>query len=277
MMLLPLLCSTLLSAAPKVETRFEQVAPVPPNANPTRSPNQQRAVILLHGFIYHQREETVAVPAFRPWQTPDCTLVKALKPEADVYAFAYGQNACLDDIVKQSGLTNAVAQLKKLGYKEIILLGHSAGGLVARHFVEDNPDCGVTKVIQVCTPNGGTLAAKMKVHASQQAFVDCLTPEVRLKTLEARGARKVPDKVEFVCVLGFLELLTDTDGIVPCVCQWSEDLRKQCIPVVPLGVNHHLSTRSEKAAELLAKLVREKQPRWEAGQVEQMCKQLFKK
>lgn len=277
MTLLPLLCSTLLAAPPKIETRLEQIAPVPPNAKPTRSDGQSRAVLLLHGFIFHLREESVAIPTFRPWQRPDSTLVKALSKEADVYAFAYGQNAPLDDIVRQGGLAAAVSLMKKLGYKEIVLLGHSAGGLVARHFIEDHPECGVTKVIQICTPNGGTLTAKNKVHLAQQPFIDCLTPECRAKILETRAAKKVPPLVEFVCVMGHLEQQFDTDGVVPCVCQWSEDLRKQGIPVVPLGVSHHQSTRTEKAAEELAKLVREKQSRWEAKRVEQMCQQIFKK
>lgn len=277
MTILPLLCAALLSEAPKVESRLEQVGPIPVNREFARSPKQERAVILVHGFIFHVRGTSVAVPGFRPWQKPGCILVNALQREADVFSFAYGQNACLDDVVKHGGLADAVAKVKRLGYKEIVLLGHSAGGLVARHLVEDNPDCGVTKVIQVCTPNGGTPTAKTKVHAIQQAFIDSLTEESRQACLKVRTGKRIPEKLEFVCVLGQLEGMTDTDGVVPSLCQWPADLQKQCIPVVPLVVSHHQSTRTEQAAAALAKLVREKQPRWQASQVEESCKLLFKK
>src|SRR5262249_34835333 len=150
---------------------------------------------------------------------------------ADVFAYSYGQNACLDDVVKGGGLADAVARLRKLGYKEVVLLGHSAGGLLARQFVEDNPDAGVTKVIQVCVPNGGTPSAKLRVHRTQQVFLDCLTEEGRKACLKARADKRVPPACEFVCVLGNTDGSTDTDGVVPCLCQWTADLQQQCIPV----------------------------------------------
>jgi pimeloyl-ACP methyl ester carboxylesterase len=272
---IPLLCTALLAEAPKVDSRLEQVGPVPANGQLTRSPNQTRAVILIHGFVAHLRSDSVSKAAFRPWQKPDCLLVKTLQREADVFSFAYGENVTIDVIVQQSGLRQAVSQLKKLGYKEIVLIGHSAGGLVARQFVEDFPDAGVTKVIQVCSPNGGTPSAKIRVHAVQQPFVDCLTLEAREKALKERANKRIPSQVEFVCVLGYLEDRV-TDGVVPCMCQWSPDLRRQCIPVVPLGVGHHQSTRTPQGAEALARLVREKQPRWDTAHVDQLCKELFK-
>ena len=277
MTILPLLFSILMTANPQIESRLEQVGPVPVNGELTRSIGQTRAVILVHGYYFHLRESHVPRAALRPWQKPGCTLVKTLQKEADVFSFGYGQNASLEDVVKFGGFGDEVARVKQLGYREIILLGHSAGGLIARQFVEDNPDCGVTRVVQVCTPNGGTPTAKAKVHASQQVFVDSLTEEARQKCLKDRAGKRIPDKVEFVCVLGYLEGMKETDGVVPCACQWSVDLQKQCIPVVPLSVSHHESTRTEKAAKALAKLVREKQPRWQTSQVEQCCKQLFKK
>jgi pimeloyl-ACP methyl ester carboxylesterase len=277
MTLLPLLCSSALLAGPQVETRLEQVAPIPPNGEFTRSEGQKRAVVLIHGFIYHSREASVPKAAFRDWQRPGATLVKTLRQEADVYSFAYSQNVPLDEVVRHPGLGDGVEALKKLGYKEIVLVAHSAGGLVARQFVEDNPSCAVTKVIQVCVPNAGTPTAKTKVLAAQQAFLDCLTPEARQKCLEARADRRIPERLEFVCVLGHLDASHDTDGVVPCACQWSPDLRRQGISAVPLEVSHRESTRSAKSAQTLARLVREKQARWPADQVEQLAEQLFKK
>src|SRR5205809_1170773 len=102
--LLSLACSALLAPAnPKIETRLEQVGPVPPNKVLTRSPNQDRAVLLLHGFVVHVFEADVARAAFRPWQVPDALLVRTLQKEADVFSFAYGQNAPLDDLVRDAG------------------------------------------------------------------------------------------------------------------------------------------------------------------------------
>ena len=79
------------------------------------------------------------------WQKADSPLVKELARNADVFAFAYGQNP-LDTILRHSKLGENIAAIRKLGYSEVILVGHSAGGLIARQFVEDNSQAGVTKV-----------------------------------------------------------------------------------------------------------------------------------
>src|SRR5262245_694153 len=237
--LLSLACTALLApAAPKIETHLEQVGPVSTDKKLTRSPNQDRAVLLLHGFVVHVFESDVSRAAFRPWQVPDALLVKTLQKDADVFSFAYSQNAPLDDIVRDAGLHDAVAAIKKLGYREVVLVGHSAGGLIARQFVEDNPNAGVTRVIQVCSPNGGTPSAKVKLHPSQRAFLDSLTEEGRRKSLADRKDKKIPEGVEFVCVLGQPGKERETDGVVPCVCQWTPDLWEQGVPVVCLKVDH---------------------------------------
>lgn len=269
--------AALLLPSAQIDTRFQQVGPVQADGQLVRSPNQTRAVLLLHGFVAHFKEANVSKAAFRPWQVPESLLVKTLAKEADVFSFGYSQNVALDDIVKAPGLADAVDRLKKLGYREIVLLGHSAGGLVARQFVEDHPDSGVTKVIQVCAPNGGTPSAKVMLTRSQQVFLDCLTEESRRKCLEARKDKRIPDGVEFVCVMGRSESDPGTDGVVPCPCQWTPDLQKQGIPVLALTVFHHESTRTPLGVTTLAKLVREKQPRWKPEQIEVHSKELFKK
>ena len=277
--ILPAVCTALMLQAPAlaVETRFVQVAPAPTDGKPARSEGQKRAVVLIHGFLMHFRSSSVPQPRFRDWQRPECRVVKRLAKEADVFAFAYGQNASLDEVVKHSGLDAAVAGLRRLGYEEIVLVGHSAGGLIARQFVEDNPDAGVTRVIAVCAPNDGTPAADYKVHKTQQAFLDSLTAKGRKAALKARADRRIPRGVEFVCLLATGDGTSDTDGVVPCRSQWPEDLRKQGIPVVALGLNHREPMRTAGGAEVLARLVREKQPRWEDARVATTVKELFKK
>jgi pimeloyl-ACP methyl ester carboxylesterase len=271
-----LLASLTLQATP-VQSRLVQIAPARVDQKPARSEGQTRAVVLIHGFVMHFRSATVPQPRFRDWQRPGCLLVKRLAREADVYAFAYGQNVPLDEIVKRSSLRADVAGLRRLGYKEIILVGHSAGGLVARHFVEDNPDAGVTRVIQVCTPNCGTPTAKSRVTRAQQPFLDSLTEEARQACLKARQGKRIPESVDFVCLLANGKNMCSSDGVVPCASQWSEDLRRQCIPVVVMGLSHREPMRSERGAEALARLVHDKQPRWQADRVQQVYRELISK
>src|SRR4051812_21928516 len=71
---LALVCA-FLPPTPAVAYRFEQVAPVPPKGPISRSPDQGRAVVLIHGFILHLTEEGVARAEFRDWQKPGCLLV----------------------------------------------------------------------------------------------------------------------------------------------------------------------------------------------------------
>lgn len=275
--LVPSLCVLLVLGAPPVETEFAQVFPAPRVAGlADRSPGQTRAVILLHGLRAHPFKETnVAKPGFQDWQEPRSTLVKTLADVADVYAFAYGQNAAIDSIVQVPALRTSINRLRQIGYREIILVGHSAGGLVARQFVEDFPLAGVTKVIQVCCPNGGSSWGKVKigVRAAQVAFLDSLTKENREQCLKDRNGKKIPEHVEFVCVVGNGGAVGD--GVVLSRCQWTEDLQKQGIPAVAVSTNHFLIMRSKEGAQAIAALVREKQIRWDPDRIATTRKHLL--
>jgi pimeloyl-ACP methyl ester carboxylesterase len=262
---LPALLALALTAAPTVETRFARVAP--PGAEPARSPGQNRAVVLLHGLGMHLiSKENVTKAALRDWQKTDSTWVKRLAQDSDVYAFAYGQNAAADEIAELPDLGDHIAQLRQLGYREIVLVGHSAGAVIARQFVEDNPKAGVTKVIQVCPANGGSGLARVKVVRSNQVgFLESLTKDTRHKALRDRADKVLPDDVEFVCVVGTAAVVGD--GVVLLREQWTTDLQKQGVPVYPLNTTHLSAVRSRRVAELVADLVREPQPRWDAGKV----------
>jgi pimeloyl-ACP methyl ester carboxylesterase len=277
-MLLPLaLAGVLLApAAPKVESKFEQVAPAP-GGEPARTPGRARAVVLIHGYRLHLRDGSVSRPELRPWQRPGSALVKELADDADVFAFAYGQNVCLTDVIERSRLAEKVALLRKLGYREIVLLGHSAGGLVARQFVEDHPTAGVTKVVQVCSPNGGCFSATLTVPHSQEAFVRCLTVKGREQCLKERAGVKVPEGVQFVCFVGQGVGNVGGDGVVSCRCQWPADLQKQGIPAVARTVGHREAVRSPTSAHALAELVRKDQPRWRPERVQKARKEILGK
>jgi hypothetical protein len=248
--------------APAVESVCQQVAPVPPNGEWMRSPNQSQAIVLIHGYQYHLLDKYVPRAELRPWQRADSTLVKQLARTADVYVFAYGQNVALQTIVEHSNLPDSVARLSKLGYKDITLVGHSAGGLIARHFVEDCPNAGVTRVFQLCSPNGGSPLANLQGARSQRAFMDCLTEKGRKECLMVRADKSIPRHVQFLCVVGKGDGKSDGDGVVSCVCQWSADLQQQGIPAVALPVGHREIVRDEKTAEALATLVRGNHTRW---------------
>ena len=290
--LVPLWTALLLGAEP-IETRFAQVAPVRAEATTLeRSAGQARAVVLVHGLRAHPFSSTnVAKAEWHSWQKPGSALVKSLAQEADVYAFAYSQDVAVDDVAGCDGLAEGICRLSGLGYKEIVLVGHSAGGIVVRQFVEDHPDAGVTKVVQVCAPNGGSSWGKatIGVRRKQEPFLTSLTKECRQQCLTKRSDKKIPEQVEFVCLIGHLHFELSVagtldkgdkpqtivasvatprgDGVVSSGNQWSQDLQDQGVPVVAMELTHFSVMRSTAGMERIAQLVRARQPRWTAAEV----------
>jgi hypothetical protein len=274
----------LLTTANPVETKFVQLAPVQREVAPfAKTAKQTRAVLLIHGFRPHPLDSKAALQAnWHSWQKADSGLVQALAKESDVFAFAYSQNDTVEHIAEGAAFVKSVAELKRLGYAEIVLLGHSSGGLIARQFVEDHPDAGVTKVIQVGTPNGGTAWAKATfgVSKDEQVFLQSLTPDGRKQVLKDRADKKVPEKIEFVCVVCRVvpsaeksgddaegDSTVPGDGVVCCDCQWTDDLQRQGIAAVCLPCGHLNVMRTKPGEEKIAELVRQKQPRWEQTKV----------
>lgn len=269
--------SVLVGALP-TETKFVQVMPPAKEAAEfKRSAGEARAIVLIQGLAIHPfSNKNVPKAVFRDWQKMDSVLVKALAEEGDVFAFAYGQNVAVEEIAALPCLGENVSRLKKLGYRDIVLVGHSAGGLIARHFVEDYPEAGVTKVIQICTPNGGSSLGNLKsaVRESQEVFVESLSKKSRELCLKKRSDKAVPKQVEFVCLVG--NGAKTGDGIVSCRCQWTEDLQKQGIPALAFSTDHFAMVRSKEGAQKIADLVREPYPRWDANEVADARKRIFK-
>ncbi len=198
---------------------------------------------------------------------------QALAQEADVFAFSYAQTVTADEIAECPDLEKHVRKLRQDGYREIVLIGHSAGGVIARQFVEDHPDCGVTKVIQVCAPNVGSGWAKVQtVRANQIDFLDSLTKPARRRSLSERADKEIPKHIEFACIVGTGTVVGD--GMVSNRSQYPPDLQKQGIPAYPFISTHWMVLRSQKGVELTARLVREAQPRWDAKKVEAVRRQL---
>jgi len=210
----------------------------------------------LHPFSHRNLSKAV----LHEWQKPGSLLVKRLARDSDVFAFCYAQDAPVDDIAAGPGMAQCVQRLRELGYPSIVLVGYSAGGLIARQYIEDTPNCGVTKVIQVCAPNGGSSWAEWRaVLPTQSAFLYSLTKEARNVILRGRADRKIPENIQFACIVG-----TGTgkgDGLVLCRCAWTEDLQQQGIPAYSVATTHWQMPRIRPGAEMIANLVAQEQPR----------------
>jgi pimeloyl-ACP methyl ester carboxylesterase len=267
----------LIFAAPaSIDTRFAQVAPAANEvAAFARTPGHDRAVILIHGLRMHPISKVgIVKAAFSDWQREDGLLVKQLSRDCDVFSFAYAQTVAADEVAEAPDLSDSVRRVQLLGYREIVLVGYSAGGVIARMFVEDHPDAGVTKVVQVCAPNGGSGWASWPSLCRQQAeFLRSLTKQTRKHALDERGDRLVPQRVEFVCIVG-----TGTgygDGLVSKRNQWTPELQSQGVPAVAIGDTHWHILHSKKGVDLIASLVREPQQRWNADRVAAARRQIL--
>jgi pimeloyl-ACP methyl ester carboxylesterase len=275
--LLPTLCLLLGLGAEPIETRFVQVAPpIQEGAAFTRSPGQTRAVILIRGLQVHPFSDSqVRRATFPSWEQPGSALVHRLAPDADVFAFTYGQAIPVENVADLPSFRASVQEVRQLGYTELVLVGFSAGGLIARQFVEDHPDAGVTKVVQVCAPNGGSNWAELTpgVRPSQQPFLESLTKRARTQYLRERSDKRIPTGTEFVCVVG--TGFGSGDGLVSTRSQWTPELQEQGIPAVPLRTEHLAAVRSAEGARLIAGLVLEHQPRWDSARVAALRKRLW--
>ena len=192
-----------------------------------------------------------------------------------MYAFSYAQTVPVDAMAHAPGLREGIDSLRKAGYREIILVGHSCGGLIARQFVEAYPESGIAKVIQVASPNLGSDLAMLKsgYHKIQASFVESCIPSVRQSMLQ-RSQRLIPPKVEFATVVckipGF-----DGDVLVWMEAAWPDDLQKQGIPVALVGINHFDAMKGHASVKVIAELTREKLARWSPEQVEQARRVMF--
>lgn len=234
-----------------------------------------RAVVLLHGL----RVQPVSAEAARRaepshWESPDSPAVRLLGRDSDVYAFHYAQTLPLDDVARLPALARSIRKLREAGYEEVVLLGFSVGGVIARHFVEDTPNSGVTKVIQVCSPNGGSEWSFLRpgARAVQSPFIRSIAKKERQRVSEARTQKSVPADVEFVCVVGAVNPIGD--GVVSRSSQWPRDLRAQGIPASVLTIPHVGAMYSSRLLEHVADLVRRPLPRWTPDQVEQNLKKI---
>lgn len=281
-MLLSLVVAVAVCADPapcEVATELWQVAPdtcSKPWTAPEKPSAKARAVVLLPGlFIHPIQPARASKPWRRDWQEPNSELVKALVPDFDVFAFGYAQTIALDEIAKSSGMHDAITRLRKAGYRDIVLVGHSAGGVIARQFVESYPNAGVTKVIAVAAPFAGVELATVKVGYPkvQAPFIQSLAPEARTAAAKANKNALGKD-VPLACVVCKLKLV-ETDGLVPTRSQWPDDLQKCGAPIVQSSASHFLVMHNSAAVKTIAQLAHEKLARWSPEETERARKVLF--
>jgi pimeloyl-ACP methyl ester carboxylesterase len=267
-----------LFAAPDVNlpTEIWQVAP-DAKTRPGWSNTQKikdRAVLLVPGLKIHPLRPVLATrPDLHNWQEPNSDLVRTLAKDSDVYSFGYAQITALDVVAQSPGLRDAVANMQKAGYKEIVLIGHSAGGVISRLFVESNPECGVTKVITVAAPHIGSELANLKggYPKVQATFIQSLAPEARMQA----APRRIDDKIEMACVVCKLKRV-DGDGLVHISSQWPEECRKMGIPAVLVQGSHFEAMIGPGGVKAIGELAREKLTRWSTEEVDKARKVLFR-
>lgn len=272
---LPVVLAAFACPAVNLPTEIWQVAPDakrPGWSNVQRT--KDRVVVLLHGLKIHPIRPALACrPELHSWQEPTSDLVRSLSKDSDVFSFGYAQITELDAVAQCPGLRDVVTNIRKMGYKEIVLVGHSAGGVIARLFIESYPDFGVTKVITVAAPHTGSDLAHLKggYHKIQASFVQSLAPEARI----VAPPRKIDDKIEMACVVCKLKRV-EGDGLVNIVSQWPEECRMLGIPAMLVPGSHFEAMISPAGVKAISELAREKLGRWSPEEVEKARKALFR-
>jgi len=256
-----LLAQPAVADEPEVEILFEQVHPVEGDT-PQRTDDTERAVVLIHGYFPAYSYASARNAKLHRWQKSGSKLVDALGEHGDVYSIGYGQDAPIDAIADQDQLTGAIESLEAAGYDEITVVGHSAGGLLARVLVEEHPGLGVDRVVQVCPANGGAgLSELYRVSLRpQESFVASMAKR------ERTSSKPVPADVELVSVV--CEGGGIGDGVLSDTAQWPPDLREQGVPMVRLSSSHFTPIRSDSGVSLITELATTSSPRWTPEEVE---------
>ncbi len=278
MNLLIALTGLLLSWGADVRVEMWQVAPNRSHrsARVELLKTKDKAVLLIPGLKIHPVRPALATqPELHKWQLPNSELVRALASDFDVFALGYAQTAPVDVVARSPALHAQVQLLKDAGYREIVLIGHSAGGVVARLYAATYPKSGVTKVITTAAPHAGALIARIPVGYPkiQAPFVQSLTPEARRRC--AQPVDSDPQQpLEMVCVVARLPRLF-SDGLVELESQWPEECRAAGVPVVVVEVSHFEVLLHPASVRKVAQLTREKLRRWTPEEVEQALQVLL--
>jgi pimeloyl-ACP methyl ester carboxylesterase len=244
---------------------------------PALKKKNDKAVVFIHGLLPHVfHPERATQPEVHDWQVSSGLLAKQLADDYDIFGFSYAQSQSVDSITLCRGLRTGINAIEAAQYKEIVLIGHSAGAIIARQFAEFFPEDGITKIICISGPHLGSGWAKLPTFTlpkTQVAFINSLLPDVRT-ALHKERAIKLPKDLEACCVLSKWNR-TDHDTIVNLRSQWPTDLQDQGIPAVLASCNHFDVMTNEAAVKSITELVRGKIVRWKPEQTELAQFKLF--
>lgn len=236
---------------------------------------KKRAVLLVPGLKLHPLNTMLSTePEVHDWQRASSLLVKELATDFDVHAFGYAQTLPLDAVTISNGMRSKIAFLRESGYREIVLIGHSAGGVISKQFVETFPQAGVTKVIQVASPNAGSTLANIGfgLPKPQIPFIKSMTPEQRTRIL-ARS-KTLPEKLEFAAVVCKAGRLSG-DTVVSLESQWPIELQQQGVPAALVLSNHYSVMKDPESVRTIVDLAKNKLVRWDEPDVQKTRKLLF--
>jgi len=255
------------------------VAPEPAQVRAKRELVQEgpddtrRAVILVHGLRATTVLEQHAHELWpHDWQRPESSLVEALAANADVFAVTYTQDASVQDIAAAPVFVDALGGLPDGAYDDVVLVGHSAGGLLSRWFVEDHPTAGITGVVQLCAPNEGSEWARLygAGRISHETFIQSLSDR---NVSDGRGDKTVPESVDFLVAICDGAALGD--GVVTDQAQWPESLRRQGIAAVQVPALHFTATRGRLMAARIAAWVDDEHPRLSQTEVDALAAEVL--
>jgi diacylglycerol O-acyltransferase len=157
-----------------------------------------------------------------------------------VQSWGFSRNTGLAGNIEER-VAERVRKLAKRSGRKVSLVGHSLGGLIARHVAHDLPDC-VRQVITIGSPNGiDTKASNITSLISK--LYGAVNPEVVLRD---SGLQLTPARLErwrHSPAVPLTAIYSRTDGIVhwtscldPEEHEFSENVR---VPASHVGIVHH--------------------------------------
>jgi pimeloyl-ACP methyl ester carboxylesterase len=267
-----------LSPAVELPIMFWGISPEAkdPAAISQLKPKQTRAVVVVHGLLPRPlHPERANLPDPHSWQNPKGELVKLLVASADVYGVSYAQTVPVDLVALSKGLRDGIAALKSVGYQEIILVGHSAGGIIVRSFASTFPESGVTKVVTVAAPHTGSGWTNFPMRfwpKPQIPFIESLAEGYR--AVATRDAKPFPKELPVCCIVCKLPRL-DSDTMVGVKSQWPPDLQTQGIPAILVRCHHFEAMTNADSIKAMTEAVNGKLLRWSGEETEKAQRILF--
>ena len=272
------LLSLLAIAAPPRETAFLQVAPTQRDLSIiVRSPNQERAVVLIHGLRLHPFSGAKAAKAIpHGWQESNSLLVRGLGRESDVFVFAYGYDGTADEVSTVPMLRAGVARLRGSGLSE-----RCAGRSQCRRADRQGIRGGRSGFW--CDEGHPGLRAERRLglgflgpDTTERNLFPRFTDEIDAPTGPQGSERPPHPGQRRVCLYRRQRAAGRRRRGGHALPVDRGHLQRQGIPAYVLGTTHWQVVRTRAGADLIAELIRTPQPRWDERHVAVLRKVIFK-